>query len=181
MWPEVQMTIAQSDEVVSAPKEFSPRDKCALKLKRWDHIALSVPDIVAAERWYVETLGAEVRERYGWGGDTTHPVPPHEDIYIGTQVLSLFQGESLRSAPPARMFHWAFHCDGMEELDTWHEWLTTQGISVRGPIAHPGFSAVSLYFSDPWGTRLEICTWLADWQTAKAETSKRPTGVVGRV
>ncbi len=40
-------------------------------------------------------------------------------------------------------------------------------------MAHPGFGAVSIYFEDPWGDRLEIATWLSDFETAKAEALAR--------
>ena len=56
-----------------------PESSAPLKLTGWDHIAVVVPDLVAAEQWYVDVLGAEVVGRYNWGGDTAHQVGPHED------------------------------------------------------------------------------------------------------
>ena len=44
---------------------------------------------------------------------------------------------------------------------------------------HPGFGAVSVYFEDPWGTKLEITTWLPDWPTAEAEVTKRGGAILG--
>jgi hypothetical protein len=37
---------------------------------------------------------------------------------------------------------------------------------------HPGTGAVSVYFDDPWGTRLEITTWLPDWTQAPLTAAK---------
>jgi len=157
-----------------------PQSKAPLTLTGWDHIAFSVPDLVAAERWYVEVLGAEVVGRYNWGGDTSHPVGPHEDIRIGAHIVSLFLGEPLEAAPPPRLFHYAFNCRTLEESDAWRAHLARQGVPYQGPIAHPGFGAVSLYFTDPWGTRLEIATWLSDFATAQAAAVQRGGAVWGQ-
>ena len=35
------------------------------------------------------------------------------------------------------------------------------------------------FVEDPWGTRLEITTWLSDFETAKAEALKRGGGIMG--
>jgi len=174
------MVIADST-LVTPPKEAVPipQSGAPLKLTGWDHIAFSVPDLVEAERWYVEVLGAEVVGRYNWGGDTAHPVLPHEDIRIGAHIVSLFIGEPLTSAPPPRLFHYAFNCRSIDELDTWRAHLEKNSVTYRGPMAHPGFGAVSLYFSDPWGTRLEITTWLSDFETGKAEALKRGGSIMG--
>jgi len=160
---------------VAPPKEAfdMPQTDAPLRLTGWDHIAFSVPNLVEAERWYVDTIGAEVVSRYNWGGDTSHDVLPHEDIRIGAHIVSLFLGEPLESSPSPRLFHYAFNCRDMSEIDTWKAHLESRGVAVRGPIAHHGFGAVSIYFTDPWGTRLEIATWLADWETAKDEALKR--------
>jgi catechol 2,3-dioxygenase-like lactoylglutathione lyase family enzyme len=173
--------VVTQSALVTPPQEAIPvpESSAPLRLTGWDHIAFSVPDLEAAERWYVETLGAEVVSRYNWGGDTAHPVPPHEDIRIGQHVVSLFLGEPLDASPSPRLFHYAFNCRSMEELDTWREYLQSRGVVYRGPMAHPGFGAVSLYFNDPWGTRLEITTWLADFETAKALVLERGGGIMG--
>jgi catechol 2,3-dioxygenase-like lactoylglutathione lyase family enzyme len=169
-----------SSQIVPPPTEALdvPTSSAPLRLTGWDHIAFSVPNLVEAERWYVDTLGAEVVGRYNWGGDTSHEVNPHEDIRVGAHIVSLFLGDPLDSSPSPRMFHYAFNCRNMDESDTWKAHLESKGIAVRGPIAHHGFGAVSLYFNDPWGTRLEIATWLNDYETAKTEALKRPGGAI---
>lgn len=155
-----------------------PQSRAPFQLTGWDHVALSVPDLVAAEKWYVEVLGAEVVGRYNWGGDTEH-AGPHEDIRIGAHVVSLFLGEPFIDSPSPRLFHYAFNCRSLEESVAWHEHLLRMGVSVRGPIAHRGFGAVSLYFSDPWGTRLEIATWLPAYEDAKKAALSSGGAVVG--
>lgn len=162
--------------VVDPPKEAIPvpQSSAPLKLTGWDHVAIVVPDLVEAERWFVDVLGAEVVGRYNWGGDTSHPVSPHEDVRVGEDVISLFLGDPTGSMP--RMVHYAFNCRSMEELDAWKAHLEQKDVAVRGPMAHTGFGAVSIYFDSPWGYRLEITTWLSDYATAEAEALKRPGG-----
>jgi catechol 2,3-dioxygenase-like lactoylglutathione lyase family enzyme len=170
--------------VVAPPKEAFPipETSAPLRLTGWDHIAFSVPDLVEAERWYVDVLGAEVVSRYNWGGETAHPVPPHEDIRIGTQVISLFLGDQIGGTNVPRLFHDAFNCRNLDELEQWQAHLRSKGVSLRDDgafVAHPGFGAVSLYFQDPWGCKLEITTWLPDYATAEAEVVKRGGVVMG--
>jgi catechol 2,3-dioxygenase-like lactoylglutathione lyase family enzyme len=167
-----------SVHVVDPPKEAIPipATDAPLTLTGWDHTAFVVPDLVAAERWYVEVLGAEVVGRYNWGGDTAHQVGSHGDVRVGKDIISLFLGDPTNSTP--RLLHHAFNCRSLEELDTWKAHLERKGIEIRGPIAHDGFGALSIYFADPWGYRLEIATWLADFETARTEALKRPGGGV---
>jgi catechol 2,3-dioxygenase-like lactoylglutathione lyase family enzyme len=177
------MAIA-TPQVVAPPKEAIPlpESSAPLRLTGWDHIAFSVPDLVAAERWYVDVLGAEVVSRYNWGGETAHPVPPHEDIRIGSQVISLFLGDQIGGTTVPRLFHYAFNCRNLEELEQWQAHLRAKGVNLRADGAfhgHPGFGAISVYFEDPWGCKLEITTWLPDWPTAEAEVIKRGGVIMG--
>jgi catechol 2,3-dioxygenase-like lactoylglutathione lyase family enzyme len=169
-----------SVKVVDPPKEAIPvpESSAPLRLTGWDHIALVVPDLVEAERWYVDVLGAEVVGRYNWGGDTAHPVGPHEDLRLGSDVVSLFLGDPTRTQP--RLIHYAFNCRDIDELTTWKSHLESKGVEIRGPMAHPGFGAVSIYFQDPWGDRLEITTWLRDFETARTEALARGGAVMGQ-
>ena len=49
-----------------------------------------------------------------------------------------------------------------DEVQKWHDWLVENGIEVLGPINQP--RALSIYFHDPNGIRLEITTLLdPDW------------------
>ena len=167
-------------KLVTPPQEAIPipESSAPLRLTGWDHIAISVPDMVEAEKWYVDILGAEVVSRYNWGGDTEH-AGPHEDIRIGQHIISIFLGEPLDASPSPRLFHYAFNCRSVEESDTWRAHLESKGVTCRGPVAHRGFGAVSLYFSDPWGTRLEICTWLSDYTASLKAVEERGGQTVG--
>jgi catechol 2,3-dioxygenase-like lactoylglutathione lyase family enzyme len=148
-----------------------------ITLKGVDHLALIVPDLVEAEQWYVDVLGAEVISRYNWGGETAHQVPPHEDLRIGDTVVSLFLGEPAPSG--SRLVHYAFGCRTVEELDRWRKHFAIKEISFSGPRGHQGFPAISIYFTDPYGYSLEIVTWLADFETTRREIEKRGGTITG--
>jgi catechol 2,3-dioxygenase-like lactoylglutathione lyase family enzyme len=179
------MAIA-TPQVVPPPKEEVPvpESQAPLRLGGCDHMAFSVPDLVAAERWYIDVMGAELISRYNWGGETAHAgAPPHVDLRIGKDVVSLFPGDPLASATGVpRHYHYAFTCGSLAELEQWQAYLRSKGVNLRNNGAvhgHPGFGAVSLYFEDPWGCKLEIVTWLADYATAEAEVIKRDGVIMG--
>jgi catechol 2,3-dioxygenase-like lactoylglutathione lyase family enzyme len=177
MATETMQIVTPPQEAIPVPESSAPH-----KLTGWDHIAFSVPDLVEAERWYVDVLGAEVVGRYNWGGDSAHPVRPHEDIRIGNHVISLFLGDPIGPSTVPYMFHYAFNCRSLGELEDWQAHLRSKDVAFRYGgvlVAHSGFGAVSLYFDDPWGCRLEIATWLPDFETAEAEVLKRGGVIVG--
>jgi hypothetical protein len=66
----------------------------------------------------------------------------------------------------------------MDELVVWKAHLESNGVPTRGPISHPGFRVVSLYFDDPWGHQLEITSQHPDFETAKAEAIRHGGYVV---
>ena len=63
--------------------------------------------------------------------------------YAGpVQVCIRYQGVSFGGSP--RLFHYAFNCRDIGEIDTWKAHLESKGVAVRGPVAHHGFGAVSI-------------------------------------
>jgi len=177
MATDTMAVVAPPEEAFPVPETSAP-----LRLNGWDHIGFSVPNLVEAERWYVDVLGAEVVSRYNWGGETAHQVYPHEDIRIGKQVISISLVDPIGPTNVPRLFHYAFNCSSLEELEQWQAHLRSKGVNLGADGAfhgHPGFGAVSIYFEDPWGTKLEITTWLADWPTAEAEVIKRDGIMMG--
>jgi catechol 2,3-dioxygenase-like lactoylglutathione lyase family enzyme len=170
--------VAPPLEAIPVPETSAP-----LRLGGWDHIGFSVPDLVEAERWYIDVLGAELVGRRGWGGETAHPVPQHVDIRIGSDVLSLFLGDPITGATGVpRHYHYAFTCANLDELEQWQAHLRAKNVKLRNNGAvhgHPGSGAISLYFEDPWGAKLEITTWVQDYATATAEVAKRGGVIMG--
>jgi catechol 2,3-dioxygenase-like lactoylglutathione lyase family enzyme len=177
MATDAMAVVAPPEEAFPVPETSAP-----LRLNGWDHIGFSVSNLVEAERWYVDVLGAEVVSRYNWGGETAHQVYPHEDIRIGKQVISIFLGDPIGPTNVPPLFHYAFNCSSLEELEQWQAHLRSKGVNLHADGAfhgHPGFGAISIYFEDPWGTKLEITTWLPDWPTAEAEVIKRDGVMMG--
>ena len=148
----------QTVQVVPPPKESIPvpQTQAPVRLAGWDHVAFSVPDLVEAERWYVEVLGAEVVGRYNWGGDTAHDdAPPHGDVRIGSNVISLFLGDPISGASGVpRHFHYALTCGSLAELEQWQAHLESIGVAHGGIVDAPYGSGLS--FRDPDNIALEF-------------------------
>ena len=83
----------------------------------------------------------------------------------GLAVLATSVSPAAASTPPAYHIsnHFAMQAASPEELRQWREWLVEHDVEVLGPINHGG-QALSIYFHDPNGIRLEIATPLdPDW------------------
>jgi len=123
-----------------------------MNLEGIDHVAMSVRDVEAAAKWYIDVLGFERRFSEMWDG-----VP----VFIGkgTTAIALFPAQS--NAPSksehggARMLHLAFRANWRSFLAAQEE-LKERGIHFEfqdHEISH------SIYFSDPDGHNLEITTY----------------------
>jgi catechol 2,3-dioxygenase-like lactoylglutathione lyase family enzyme len=114
-----------------------------------DHVALSVRDLVASERWYREVLGLERAHADAWD------VP----VFLVSEGsgLALFsaRGDGESSEPAVRILHVAFRVDraGFEAAQ---QALREREIPIR--LEDHGVSH-SLYFRDPDGHRLELTTY----------------------
>lgn len=171
--------------VVTPPKTAVPlpENSAPLSLRAFDHIVLVYPDLEAAERWYVEVLGAKILRRIAWAGHVS-PHSPHTDVLFGDSpdrmcVLSLFHGDpSVMAVSGPGLVHFAFRCPNLDELDQWKRHLDDKGVK-NDMMGHRDLGPISIYFQDPWGYRLEITTKVPDWQTAKAELDKRGASALG--
>ena len=167
--------------IKTPPKEYveRPSSKAPFRLKGLDHFVIVVPDLVAAERWYVEVMGATIVARYNWGGDTEHDVLPHLDVKIGDTLLSIFLDNPGPKQP--RLVHHAYGCRDMVEWDAWHAHVKALGVPTVGPTGHDGFALVSLHFDDPWGHGLEIVAILDAPEAAYQAIEDRDGTITGRV
>ena len=123
-----------------------------MELEGIDHVAMSVPDVERAAKWYIDVLGFERRFSEMWDG-----VP----VFIGkgTTSIALFPAQS---NPPskseragARMLHLAFRANHENFLAAQEE-LKQRGIRFEfqdHEISH------SIYFRDPDDHELEITTY----------------------
>jgi catechol 2,3-dioxygenase-like lactoylglutathione lyase family enzyme len=150
--------------------------------RRVDHVALTVPDLDAAVRFYCEVFGA--REVWCLGPLDSADLPRASDgrdwtdAYLnvaGARLrfamldlppnfkLELFEYEQPRDArhQPPRNCDWGSHhiAFAVDDLDTAVEYLRAKGLKLmQGPIMaeYPPVGARVNYALDPWGNQLEI-------------------------
>ena len=128
-----------------------------------DHVELFVPDRQEAARWYREVLGLEVLPGYReWFDDPRGPLMISSDG--GTTKLALFTGEPQGDRQTAGFHLVAFRLDAREFL-AFLEKLPALRLrdhlerNVTRDLVKDHDQALSLYFSDPWGHRLELTSY----------------------
>jgi catechol 2,3-dioxygenase-like lactoylglutathione lyase family enzyme len=125
------------------------------------HVALSVADLDAQQRWYAETLGMDVEQRFDL------PEPPVRTVLLrtprGFRIELIERAGSARAATFADALdaarargygHWAIEVD---DLDLAYTELTRAGaapVSPPAPAVQPG--ARFAYVKDPEGNLLEL-------------------------
>jgi catechol 2,3-dioxygenase-like lactoylglutathione lyase family enzyme len=114
-----------------------------------DHVALSVRDQAASERWYGEVLGLERVHQEAWGD------VPVMLVSEGTGV-ALFRARAGEDGKPAvRILHVAFRVD-RAAFEAARSELEARGLEVTFQdhvVSH------SIYFRDPDGHQLELTTY----------------------
>jgi catechol 2,3-dioxygenase-like lactoylglutathione lyase family enzyme len=124
-----------------------------MDLEGIDHVAMSVRDVEAAAKWYIDVLGFEHRYKDVWNGVPTL-------IGKGTTAIALFPARSNERSTASersgvRMLHLAFRAN-RKSFRAAQEELKQRGIQFEfqdHEISH------SIYFSDPDGHKLEITTY----------------------
>jgi catechol 2,3-dioxygenase-like lactoylglutathione lyase family enzyme len=128
-----------------------------------DHVELFVPDRDAAAAWYARTLGLQVVPEYAhWATDPQGPLmiaTPH----AGTK-LALFAGEPQGTRPTAGFHRVAFRVSRRDfEAFLAHvrqnPVFDERGEEVRELVVRDHGAALSVYFCDPCGHRLEVTTY----------------------
>lgn len=130
-----------------------------MRVTQIDHVELEVPDRYAAASWYQTVLGFVIcREYEAWAGATYGPLMISTDG--GNTKLALFEGQPQGLECLIGIRRIAFRIGGdnfvrlIEELDA----LKGDDAVKRSEIADHGKS-FSVYFSDPYGNRLEVTTY----------------------
>ena len=140
--------------VVAPPKEAIPlpESSAPLRLKGWDHVALSVPDLVEAERWYVDVLGAEV---------VLDPIVMddgrigHVELAVGIgrwMMSDVFEGVGIDAPDTSRGAAVSLHLE-VDDVDAVCARVTGAGVVLdRGLEDNPPVGRVAV-FRDPFGHR----------------------------
>jgi catechol 2,3-dioxygenase-like lactoylglutathione lyase family enzyme len=124
-----------------------------------DHVELFVPDRRSAASWYAKVLGCElVAGTESWADNPDGPLMVSPDS--GRTKLALFTGEPPGRRPTAGFHRVAFRVSASAFL-AFTARMTDLGLEEAGAPArvvdHGG--AWSVYFTDPYGHRLEVTTY----------------------
>lgn len=134
-----------------------------------DHITLPASDLEQAERFYVDVLGATLARRFDretflrYRPDAAaladaDATPLRLELAFGAGLeLHVFLHRSHRPGPLRPHPHTAFRV-APDELDRLTARLVERGVHIDGPrrLGPPG--QASVYFCDPFGNLLELCT-----------------------
>jgi catechol 2,3-dioxygenase-like lactoylglutathione lyase family enzyme len=131
-----------------------------------DHVELFVPDRSEAAAWYARVLGLQpVAGTEAWAEDPGGPLMISADG--GTTKLALFRGRPQGPRETAGWHRVAFRVDGPEFLQFLAHARKLGLRDGRTPLrVSDHTTAVSAYFCDPYGHRLEVTTY--DHATARA-------------
>jgi catechol 2,3-dioxygenase-like lactoylglutathione lyase family enzyme len=124
-----------------------------------DHVELYVPDRRSAASWYAKVLGCElVAGTESWADNPDGPLMVSPDS--GRTKLALFTGEPQGQRPTAGFHRVAFRVSASAFL-AFTARMADLGLEEAGASArvvdHGG--AWSVYFTDPYGHRLEVTTY----------------------
>jgi catechol 2,3-dioxygenase-like lactoylglutathione lyase family enzyme len=115
----------------------------------YDHIGLSSPHAAETQAWYAKVFGA----RSGGGEEKANV----SRMQGGT--LSFSQADSVAPSAGRAIDHIAFEIRGLEAFCTK---LAADGIKFDTPYhAVPEMKMASAFFTDAWGTRIELTEGLA--------------------
>jgi len=132
-------------------------------VRQIDHVELFVPDRGAAADWYELVLGLKrLTKTEAWADDPRGPLMISPDG--GRTMVALFTGPAQGDAEPVGLRRLAFRADARGFL----EFASSGSIEVE--IKDHGL-AISAYFSDHWGTPLEVTTY--EVETVRTELGRR--------
>lgn len=144
----------------------------AIRVLQIDHVELYVPDRHEAAEWYRRVLGLHIVPEFEvWAADPGGPLMMA--TAGGDTKLALFQGEPQGSRPTAGFHRVAFRVDA-DAFIGFVRHLEEQGQDHR--VADHRL-AWSVYFSDPYGHRLEVTSYEHEAiRTSPGSTSRTAVG-----
>lgn len=112
------------------------------------HLALTVQNLEACERFYVDLLGMKVEWR-----------PDADNIYLtsGNDNLALHRAPAdFNAVHHQRLDHFGFIIHEFDEVDVWHEFLSAADVVIKtAPRTHRD-KARSFYCEDPDGNSVQL-------------------------
>ena len=141
-----------------------------LKTRGFNHIDLGTKDMEATRVFYEDVLGFPlVRADLVEIADQGRMKHYFFDVGNG-QLMGFMSGEDVNGYPKdfdaginkglglaPGVYHFAFDAETENDLARIQQHLESRGIKVRGPVDHEGWCK-SIYFRDPNGLQLEVCT-----------------------
>ena len=109
------------------------------------HVALTVSDLAACERFYVGLLGYEVEWR-----------PDADNVYMssGTDNIALHHGET--AGDGGGLDHLGIILNTPQDVDAWFEYLRAHDVPIHAEPKTHRDGARSFYCADPAGNRLQM-------------------------
>ena len=141
-----------------------------LKTRGFNHIDLGTKDMQATRAFYEGVLGfplvradlVEIGARgrmqhffFDAGNGQLIGFMSGEDVSGYPKEFDAGINQGLGLAPG--VYHFAFDAETENDLERIKQHLVSHGVEVRGPVDHEGWSK-SIYFLDPNGLQLEVCT-----------------------
>ncbi|MBT8486074.1 MAG: VOC family protein [Phycisphaerales bacterium] len=122
-----------------------------------DHIELYVPDREEAAGWYGRVLGFEIMENHRAWAVPGGPLMITNDG--GDTMIALFEGPAQGAEPARGLRRLAFRVGGHAFV----EFIASSGHWRTPPLGPDDIGdhekAISVYFTDPYGTPLEVTTY----------------------
>jgi catechol 2,3-dioxygenase-like lactoylglutathione lyase family enzyme len=143
-----------------------------------DHIELFVPDRHEAAGWYQRILGLEILPEYQeWAADRGGPLMISSDE--GSTKLALFEGQPQASRPTAGFHRVAFRVNAADFVEFLQRLSDRplkdhRDLSVTPDSVVDHAKAYSIYFSDPYGHRLEVTTYEYEAVRAALARNRKP-------
>ena len=111
------------------------------------HVALTVRDLEAAERFWVSIMGYEVEWR---------PDPDNVYLHGGRDNLALHRGEAAQDGQAGQLDHIGIAVPTPGDVDAWAAHLEAHGVALKTrPKTHRDGSR-SLYFHGPQNLLIQI-------------------------